>query len=176
MVSEQALTRWLNRIAWKRAPVRWFVGVAARYGSVASVVLLVALRRAGHTDDQRAHCRRASTRALFAVGCVYVIVELLGRAIQRARPFASAAGAHALLSHPPTRSFPSRHVASACAMAIVASPAHRGIGRTLGGIGLLLGLSRIGAGLHYPSDVLVGALLGIAVGRVLRGKTPAAKG
>jgi membrane-associated phospholipid phosphatase len=31
----------------------------------------------------------------------------------------------------------------------------------------LLGVSRIAAGLHYPSDVLAGAALGGAIGRLL---------
>ena len=37
----------------------------------------------------------------------------------------------------------------------------------MAGLAWLLGLSRVAAGLHYPSDVLAGAVLGTVIGRVL---------
>jgi membrane-associated phospholipid phosphatase len=38
----------------------------------------------------------------------------------------------------------------------------------MSGVAWALGLSRVAAGLHYPIDVLGGALLGGVVGRLLR--------
>ena len=72
------------------------------------------------------------------------------------------------MAHSAGRSFPSRHVASGLAMAWVAGRAHRRLGLAMAGVAWLLGLSRVAAGLHYPSDVLSGALLGSVVGRLLR--------
>ena len=34
-------------------------------------------------------------------------------------------------------------------------------------VAILMGLSRVVLGLHYPTDVLVGALLGTAIGRTI---------
>jgi membrane-associated phospholipid phosphatase len=53
-------------------------------------------------------------------------------------------------------------------MAVIIQPAARRTARTMALLAAALGLSRIRAGLHYPSDVAAGALLGYVVGRALR--------
>lgn len=62
------------------------------------------------------------------------------------------------------RSFPSRHAFSAFTIAscwwYVSPPASA----MLLVAGVLLGLIRVGGGVHYPRDVVVGALCGIAIG------------
>jgi undecaprenyl-diphosphatase len=54
-------------------------------------------------------------------------------------------------------------------MAAIGGRAHPLLGSAMAGVAALLGLSRIAVGLHYPSDVVAGALLGSLVGRLLRG-------
>jgi len=62
-------------------------------------------------------------------------------------------------------SFPSAHTYFAFAIATaVFLYGHRKLGTILFIVALLIGIGRIGAGLHYPSDVIAGALLGIASG------------
>lgn len=112
--------------------------------------------------------RRTVCRCLLAVGLVYAASELAGLAYTRRRPFATEAAARPLLPHDPARSFPSRHVASATAMALVTSPAAPRLAWLMALLAVGLGLSRVRAGLHYPSDVAAGALLGALVGRLLR--------
>jgi undecaprenyl-diphosphatase len=67
---------------------------------------------------------------------------------------------------PKSPSFPSGHAASAFAFA-------NGVGGTMPVVGLpiralagAVAYSRVHAGVHYPGDVIVGALLGAAVGDV----------
>lgn len=141
------------------APVR----LCARYGSWLEIGLMVAvgLRRG-------AAGRRALARCLLAVGWIYGLVELIGRLATRPRPFAAGGPGRALLPHAPERSFPSRHVASATAMALLVLPVHRRLGGVMAVLALGLGLSRIRAGLHYPSDVLAGGVLGWWVAATLR--------
>ena len=43
----------------------------------------------------------------------------------------------------------------------------KGVAMTI--VAAMLGLSRVAAGLHYPSDVLAGAIVGLVVGRRARG-------
>jgi undecaprenyl-diphosphatase len=89
---------------------------------------------------------------------------LIGFVWPRQRPFARLAHVEALLKHDAARSFPSRHVASGLAMAAIGARAHPRLGTAMTLVAWLLGLSRVAAGLHYPSDVLGGAALGQLIG------------
>jgi len=62
------------------------------------------------------------------------------------------------------RSFPSSHVINVFMLATVAFRFHRIIGAILGGAGLLVAWSRVYCGAHWPSDLPVSILLGIAAG------------
>ena len=109
--------------------------------------------------------RRGTTvRMLLAVATVYLAAEVLGRGWPRERPFAGMPGVRSLVRHRAGRSFPSRHVASGLAMSVIGERVHPGLGRVMSAAAWLLGLSRVAAGLHYPSDVLAGAAVGLAVG------------
>jgi len=64
-------------------------------------------------------------------------------------------------------SFPSVHTYIAFAIATTAILyGHKRLGPTLLILALLVGIGRIGAGLHYPSDILGGILLGIVAGLI----------
>jgi undecaprenyl-diphosphatase len=104
--------------------------------------------------------RRTAIQMLVAVSALYVVCDVLGAMWPRARPFETSSTVEQLAAHSAGRSFPSRHVASALAMAALAGSAQRGLGRSMFIVGALLGASRVAAGLHYPSDILAGALLG----------------
>jgi undecaprenyl-diphosphatase len=134
--------------------------LAARGLAPLEVALMVGLGVAGG--------RRAAARMLLAVALVYGASEALGRVWRRPRPFAADARIEALVAHAAGRSFPSRHVASGLAMAVIGSAAHPRLGTTMSAVAAGLGLSRVAAGLHYPSDVAAGAVLGLLVGRALR--------
>jgi membrane-associated phospholipid phosphatase len=112
--------------------------------------------------------RNSAVRMLGAVGVVYLVSEALGAVWQRPRPFARLGEVEALAAHTGRRSFPSRHVASGLAMAVIGQRAHPHLGLAMAGVAWLLGVSRVAAGLHYPSDIAAGAVLGLAVGRRLR--------
>ena len=130
----------------------WLAGV--------EVLLMGALALAGR--------RRSALRMLAAVGLVFIVSEVLGSLWARKRPFAQLADVEPLVTHTAQRSFPSRHVASGLAMAAIGRSAHPQLGLAMTSVAWLLGLSRVATGLHYPSDVLAGALLGSIIGRLLR--------
>jgi membrane-associated phospholipid phosphatase len=110
---------------------------------------------------------RSAARMLTAVAVVYLASEALGTLWPRQRPFARLSRVQALVSHESERSFPSRHVASGLAMAAIGGGAHPRLGLAMAAVAWTLGVSRVAAGLHYPSDVLAGAALGGAIGRLL---------
>ena len=61
-------------------------------------------------------------------------------------------------------SFPSGHTLHAVAFTVVAATHYPPLAALLVPFTLLIAASRVVLGLHYPSDVLVGAVLGALIG------------
>lgn len=76
-----------------------------------------------------------------------------------------------LLAHPPFPAFPSGHAVTAFAGATIVVLSYRSLPLSMTAIGgaLLIALSRLYLGQHYPSDVIAGALLGAAIGAACYG-------
>lgn len=60
-------------------------------------------------------------------------------------------------------SFPSAHTTLTAALALSVWFYHKGLGRFLFGFAVLVGISRLFVGVHYPVDVVAGFLIGILV-------------
>jgi undecaprenyl-diphosphatase len=107
---------------------------------------------------------------ILAVLLAHVAVDLvLKPSIARSRPFQSVLDARVVGARPATYAFPSGHAASAVAGAFVTTimlPRMRGV---LWALAVLIALSRIYVGVHYPLDVVVGAALGLAIGVLVTG-------
>jgi membrane-associated phospholipid phosphatase len=143
------------------------MALTARHAAAAEVVVLLALAVGGSGPGGRAR-RGAALRIGLALPVAIVAVAVLGRTVDRRRPFARVAEPRPLVAHAPGRSFPSRHTACAVAMAIIATPGSPIAGRIMGGLAAALAISRIYVGLHFPTDVLAGAAVGTAVGLLAR--------
>ena len=87
---------------------------------------------------------------------------MLKAAIPRDRPHL-----HALVAVPHTHSFPSGHAATSFACVTVLGAAVPRARPPLYALAALVAWSRVYVGVHYPVDVLAGALLGIAAGITL---------
>jgi undecaprenyl-diphosphatase len=158
--ADAAAARWANLTAHRHPAARRAVGVSAAGVAAAEIALMLLLGLSGRP--------RATARMLLAVSTVYVAVELIGALWRRERPFANLEHIAPVVPHTPERSFPSRHVASAVAMARVASGARPRLGRLMAALAALLAFGRVGAGLHYPSDAVAGAALGFLAGSLFR--------
>lgn len=148
--------------------------MAAAADHVANVhVGLLGLLFLGGIGEAGRRRRGLAVRIAAALGLTIAAVGALGGLVSRTRPFARHADVAALVDHAPHRSFPSRHVACAATMATVALPTAPLLGSLLGALGLVLAVSRVYAGLHYPSDVVGGWLVGATIGWAVRRGWPA---
>jgi len=109
--------------------------------------------------------RKGTTLLLAALVATSGIVAGLKLAVGRPRPFVAHPLAAVLgLQLPSDHSFPSGHAAGSFAFAAFvakASPRHR---TGLFALASAIAISRVALGVHYPSDVAAGALLGAAIG------------
>ncbi len=98
--------------------------------------------------------------------CLF-LVSLLRMAVGRARPY-SEQGANIKPMYEKKGdgkgSFPSRHVACAFVIACTILPYSTGAGICLLPLATVLGYVRFAVGVHYPSDLFGGALLGAICG------------
>ena len=92
-----------------------------------------------------------------------LIAETIYFFYDRARPFASL-GFEPLLVHPADPSFPSGHAAFFFALAVVVYAINRRWGITYFVLTVLVVLSRVASGVHWPTDILAGAAIGLACG------------
>jgi membrane-associated phospholipid phosphatase len=112
--------------------------------------------------------RRAAARGLGAIavasGAVNLGVKVLAR---RRRPNRADVPDERQVPMPRSSSFPSGHAASAFAFATAAGHGAVAVDLPLRILATAVAYSRIHTGVHYPSDVLVGALIGGAAGEAV---------
>jgi membrane-associated phospholipid phosphatase len=107
--------------------------------------------------------------ALYGLGCVAVtstLVNLVAKPVGgRSRPDRGGAEGptRRQVPMPGSRSFPSGHTASAFAFAASVGRSAPPLGPPLFGLAMLVGYSRVHTGVHYPGDVVAGALAGVAI-------------
>jgi undecaprenyl-diphosphatase len=96
-----------------------------------------------------------------AVAGSWTIAEGAKYLFDRARPFIWDAEIAPLIKTPSSSSFPSGHSATAAAGALALSVIYPGFAPLLVLAGFLVILSRVYLGVHFPVDVLAGAVIGL---------------
>jgi undecaprenyl-diphosphatase len=112
--------------------------------------------------------RRAALAAVLSAGVALAIGKVISELVDRARPFVvDPHGVHLFSGHAADPGFPSDHATGAFAVAMAIYLRNR----LWGGIALVaaavLSVGRVAIGVHFPSDVLAGAVLGCGVALVL---------
>ncbi len=145
--------------------------LVAVYGPLLFVAALAWLWGRHGEGVQATEERLAVGRALAAAAFALGLGQLIIRAYPRPRPFVG----HAVrLLTPPTAdpSFPSDHALAAFAIAAALVQTRRRVGIWLFGLAALLAFARVFVGMHYPLDVVGGAILGSGVGALMRKGDP----
>lgn len=154
------LMRWAIANTTPR-PVRLFWLTVTRLGGVVCSVLIALLPLV--VDELG---RSLAADALTTLVVSHVAVQLVKRTVSRPRP--SRASAHAAIITDPDRfSFPSGHSAAAMSVAFAYAVAYPGLAAPILVVALIVGLSRVALGVHYPGDVLVGQMLALLTGAVV---------
>ena len=118
----------------------------------------------GKTPAQRVMYQLTMLVGISALSISNVVVWLFNITLERPRPFVEHGDQLNLLFYPPTDpSFPANPVAVGFAAATAAWTNNRKFGWWMFAAASLFGFSRLYAGVFYPSDIVGGAVVGIAI-------------
>jgi undecaprenyl-diphosphatase len=105
--------------------------------------------------------RRAALAAVLSAGVSLAIGKVISELVDRARPFVvDPHGVHLFSSHAADPGFPSDHATGAFAVAMAIWLRNRVAGTVALIAAAVLSVGRVAIGVHFPSDVLAGAVLG----------------
>lgn len=105
----------------------------------------------------------------FAVGLTWIVSQIISFFVDRPRPFIEFPDfVNPTINYPTDSSMPSDHAATAFAAATVLSLFFKktSIIVTTQIVAVLIALARVAAGVHYPSDVIVGGAVGVVTALV----------
>ncbi len=112
--------------------------------------------------------RRAAFAAAVSAGLALAVAKLISEVVDRARPFVvEPSGVHLFSGHAVDPGFPSDHATGAFAVAMAIYLRKRSWGFVALLAAALLAIGRVAIGVHFPSDVLAGAVLGCGAALLL---------
>ena len=145
-------------------PIMRWLTQAATYSRLSigeAAVLSMTLGRRG---------RRAARHSLAAVAFTSVVSNAIAKSsFRRERPEGGTEGSGRRVSTPISSSFPSGHTAAAVSLTTLISAELPTLIALAYTIAALFAYSRVHVGVHYPSDVIAGAILGASMGALANG-------
>jgi undecaprenyl-diphosphatase len=154
---DRSLVEWMSSLHWPVVtPVMkglTFAGAGGLVWIVLGVVAAVWLRRP-----------LALIAVIVAIAVASYADGVLKSAIGRGRPFVGDPRVHPLIGLPHDPSMPSGHAMNAFAGAVLLAAVVPRARWPLLGLAALIALSRVYLGVHFPSDVIAGAILGSGIG------------
>ncbi len=112
-------------------------------------------------DRKKSICQ--VTMIFFAALTAVAIADLLKYWSGIPRPFVVLDGVQGIIEKDPYGSFPSAHMAFFTALAAASFRKNVAVSGMLFAGALIIGISRIAAGIHFPIDIIAGFILGIIV-------------
>lgn len=149
----------INGLAGK-CPVLDYLGVffAEYLGYVLILILVTFLIK-----DFKRYFKMAAGALVAAILARFGLVTLIRIIVPRSRPFVEN-NVNLLLSHETFSSFPSGHAAAFFALSAVVYSFNKKLGIIFLISSCLISIFRVFCGIHWPSDVLAGAIVGIFSG------------
>jgi undecaprenyl-diphosphatase len=161
-MSDYHIFRWANNLAAHHDgfedPLKAYVQVSEILFAVGIVLLFLFFSP---------RLRRAAVAAGVSAGLALIVAHFLAAAIDRNRPFVDHPKAHLLLAHGTDPGFPSDHATGAFAIAFALVLRDRVAGIIALVLAFVLSFGRVALGVHYPTDVFAGAVLGLAAALLL---------
>jgi len=152
---ERAIALWMHRASTRDWVVRVLDAVSRVGDGWILFAIIVWLWIAGGPTGTS-----ASVRAV-GVGAVnLVLYQIIKRWIARPRPYRTCPGICARARSLDEFSFPSGHTLHSVAFSVILTVYYPVSALFVWPLTVLIALSRMVLGLHYPSDVIVGALIG----------------
>ncbi len=157
-LAERRLCLWANARAQRRA-IRNLFRVVSRLGDGLVWYALMAAM----PFLQGVAGWRTSAQMIISGAVGLALYKMLKRKLVRERPFIGLIGIECMMPPLDRYSFPSGHTLYAVLFTALALANLPALGVVLVPLAILIAMSRVVLGLHYPTDVLVGAALGAAL-------------
>jgi membrane-associated phospholipid phosphatase len=160
---DEAVSEWVAdwHAPWLDRQLRW-LSLAASYSrlwmAIAALIALFCGPRG----------RRAAAEGMIAIGVTSAVANLAVKPLVRRRRPQASVPEDRRLKHPGSTSFPSGHSASAAAFSGAVGAELQPMRVPITTLAAAVGFSRVYTGVHHPSDVLVGWVLGTGVAGIVR--------
>ena len=156
-----AIVRFLNSGVGNVALFDWLMNVLVSdyFVPVTGSLVLIALWMTG-PHDTRPLNQVTTMIAAGGIGAANAVTTIINGMVERPRPFVD--NDLTLLFYSPTDpSFPSNTASVGFALATAVFLRHRRLGGALYALAFCWAFARVYAGVHYPTDVLAGAVIGV---------------
>ena len=125
----------------------------------------------GKSPTSREHNQRGVLSAATSILLVNLVIKAVNLVVYRYRPFAFHQ-VNLLFYYPSDSSFPSNAAGTGFAVATAVWLVNRRMGWLLFVFASLFGIARVSGGVHYPGDIVGGALIGMCCSYLIVRKAP----
>ncbi len=155
-----------NSVCARRA-IRQAFRIVSRLGDGVFWYVLIASMPLWFGAGRYSEGLRVSAQMLLSGGLGLVLYKFLKKTLVRERPFIGSSQIECIILPLDRYSFPSGHTLHAVLFTTIVVRAFPQLALVLVPFSILIAASRVVLGLHYPSDVLAGALIGWTISRLV---------